>query len=385
MATDKLADGGAGARLSEATQVDFGDMPWKATDPAQQWVGENKGAFSPEGQQVLQRLADTGKLDDPALRESIKGFVKDDSSRVITESILKQIDNPDQNIWQGNRDTCVAASAQKALATTDPAKYFQVAKDVITLGSAKLGDGAAELTTANREWIDANWQSLDVTTTTGKMDAMVQAALMNYANGDADYDIATDKSDGGRDGLQFEEGRRLNEGLLGMKTVCWGMLEGYKGDNALFDAVRDQVGAAQAAGKSGVGVVMKLDAGGDTSLHMMTVKGVDAEGKVTLVDANGQAKTLSREEFAQKVQLSAEGDVGGTETGMTQVAGSTTVAAPPRRSAPSTRTSGSTSSRSSSSSSSSARYNYSYVRYPAYLFPFSVLGHYRRPPAPAPR
>lgn len=316
--TSELQDN-SGA-TTQAAQVDLGRMPWHTGDETKDWVNDNVNKFSPEGQKTLQQLADAGKLT-PELRAQLDACVdpvNNPPSVVIAESMLKQIADPDANIRQGNRNTCVAAGAQKTLAETDPAAYFKMGWDVITQGKATLPNGGtAELTQANREYIDQQWHPIDVNTTVGKMDVMIQAALTNYANGDKDYDASQDlnvDASGAGKGLQLGQAKDLNEALLGVHTLDPNALAGLDADGIL-NATKGAVDQAGAEGKPGVGVVVKAEWGGDTELHMMTVRGVDKDGNVSLMDANGDNMTLSKDQFAQRVATFAADNwnIGGKE------------------------------------------------------------------------
>jgi hypothetical protein len=294
------------------------------------------GNLTPEGQEAAKQLIAGGKFDAidrewGSLRDGANSFLSQGGDKNVASALLKQIADPDQNVWQARETTCVAATAQKAMIEKNPGEYFRVASDIIRHGEATLANGdKVTLSGANRTWIDN--QNF---TPEQKMDAMVQAALMDYGNGDgSDYNMAADLSQNNENfsmrGLNGWMSQRLTGAVLGCESIdpndlgheidarakAYGMNE----TDAIADYVHGTLQDAKAKGQPGVFVSLQTDADGvegplSATRHMVIVKGMDHDGNVTVADGNGPDRTMSKAEFAQAVARSAtEYDNNGNNT-----------------------------------------------------------------------
>lgn len=272
-----------------------------------------KPNFAPETMAAVYQLAAEGKLDainpdGSNLRDEVSQLMaKSDRSGInVAQAVLQQISNPDDNVLQAKDNTCAAATAQKTLAETNPAAYFKLATDIITKGSTTLPNGdTVSLSSPNRTWIDAQGF-----TDSQKMDAMVQAALMDYADGSkARFDIASDRSttlDGQEvyQGLGIGQAARLDDGLLSAPTLD---PRSYQGASSL----RDQLQAAKDRGAPGLFV--PIDAGNGKA-HMILVQGVDADGTAHYFDANGKPQAAPVSALAAELANGVTDDDGGIGT-----------------------------------------------------------------------
>jgi hypothetical protein len=144
---------------------------------------------------VMLDLNFTGKMDafdssGKTLRQELDGFLMKGGDPKVAEQILSQIDDPNHRIKQFRDNTCVAADVQRAIAKMNPQKYFAFASELLTHGHATLPNGKKLVVSAeNRKWIDHQKLSPNQ-----HLNAYFQCGLMEYANGNARYDIALDKS-----------------------------------------------------------------------------------------------------------------------------------------------------------------------------------------------
>lgn len=134
------------ALIGEASQRDYGAMPW-ATPPAR---------MSPEQrQEVIEK-----HKGDPTLIEQASDF------------------------------TCAATTIQRWLATNDKASYERMANELSESGTTKLPNGDdLTISPENLAYLD----SLNLPPER-HVNAVVQTALMGYANGEAGFDIKTGKA-----------------------------------------------------------------------------------------------------------------------------------------------------------------------------------------------
>ena len=287
-----------------------------------------------EAKQHWNTLAASGALDKPGrdgktLRDNVDTYLATGGDANVANSVLKQIANPNQEIWQGQGDTCAAATAQKALAKTDPASYFKLASDFAYSNEAKLPNGeTATLSDQNRAAIDEKYDKGEINDQQ-KHDMQLQAALTDYANGDASYDLATDTStrpDGSKTtGLTADQTARLNDAMV------WGATHNPQATEANVDqrmaqdpslsrqdavtaSMRDQLADAQAKGKP---FFAHLDKGDGTpredgtraaDRHVVQVLGMDDQGNVKIRDGNGKPQTMSAAEFARQASLGGSDD-----------------------------------------------------------------------------
>jgi hypothetical protein len=301
-----------------------------------------KANFDKDGMNAVYQLAAEGKLDGinpdgSNLRDLItQNLATADSSGVrIAQAVVTQLANPDGEIWQGQPNTCVAATAQKALAESNPAAYFKLATDIIRTGSTNLPNGQqVALSSQNRDWIDK--QNL---TPEDKMDAMLQASLMDFGNhGTAHFDMSQDvsvKNDGSTyKGLGLPQAERLDQALLSAPTLdvakfhqAVAAAQGANGGNleelpAAVGVLNQQLQNAKSSGGPGVFVPMKT--GQDDGAHMVLLQSIDGNS-ATVLDATGKPRSVPLVELYSKLDIAGgdEGGIGTTGGTYTQGSGGT--------------------------------------------------------------
>ncbi|MFN3429549.1 MAG: hypothetical protein ACK46X_06320, partial [Candidatus Sericytochromatia bacterium] len=238
------------------------------------------------------------------------------------------------------KQTCAAANKQMAMAERNPAQYRQMVKELEAKGRAVLANGEViALSPANRRYIDG----LAGLSPDERENMKVQAALMDYANGNETYDMATDLSmreDGTThvgltarqaakldklddstetatpEALQEEAAQSRNFFMRMIQAVCQQF--GYDGPgyvSAVTDVVRQELERARLERRE---LVLALAVeNGQTDSHMVTVTAVDGDGAVTVRDTAGE-RTLSADAFASALPRTDDSDVGeGTTRGST--------------------------------------------------------------------
>lgn len=230
------------------------------------------------------------------------------------------------------KQTCAAANKQMAMAERNPAQYRQMVKELEAKGRAVLANGEViALSPANRRYIDGlPGLSADV-----RENMKVQAALMDYANGNEVYDMATDLSmreDGTThvgltarqaakldklddstetatpEALHAETAESQNFFMRMIQAVCQQF--GYAGPGyvtAVTDVVRQELERARQERREFV-LALKVE-NGQTDSHMVTVTNVDKDGSVTVRDTAGE-RTLSADAFAEALPHTDDSDVG---------------------------------------------------------------------------
>ena len=238
------------------------------------------------------------------------------------------------------KQTCAAANKQMAMAERNPAQYRQMVKELEAKGRAVLANGEViALSPANRRYIDG----LPGLSASERENMKVQAALMDYANEDEAYDMATDLSmreDGTThlgltarqaarldklddstetytpEALQEETAQSRNFFMRMIQAVCQQF--GYDGPgyvSAVTDVVRQELERARQERREFV-LALAVE-NGQTDSHMVTVTGVDKDGAVTVRDTAGE-RTLSADAFASALPRTDDSDVGeGTTRGST--------------------------------------------------------------------
>lgn len=241
-----------------------------------------------------------------------------------------QVEDPDARIRQLDAGTCAAAAAQKALAMVDPGRYRAIAGDLLRGGAAEIGQGERlALSPANRDWIMAQGLAGPALA-----DAVVQAALMDWADGATAYDLGADvaRADGAARGLSFAQARALNAALLGAPTLdrADAMERAYQGVVPFADAarralaegateqafavgeLRRRLEAARAEGAPGAFMPIFVDEAGGQ--HMVFVREIGADGVVAFVDAHGEPQRVDGGEFLESLTWSSlRPDDGGIE------------------------------------------------------------------------
>lgn len=230
------------------------------------------------------------------------------------------------------KQTCAAANKQMAMAERNPAQYRQMVKELEAKGRAVLANGEViALSPANRRYID----ELPGLSPSERENMKVQAALMDYANEDEAYDMATDLSmreDGTThlgltarqaarldklddstatatpEALQAETAQSRNFFMRMIQAVCQQF--GYDGPgyvSAVTDVVKQEFERAQQERREFV-LALTVE-NGQTDSHMVTVTGVAKDGAVTVRDTAGE-RTLSADAFAAALPRTDDSDVG---------------------------------------------------------------------------
>ncbi len=148
-----------------------------------------------EGNTLLSNLAG---LSTTALAPEVEDLTRTQ----LLDSVLREVTHTDQVVRQGDYQTCVAASAQYELVRDAPAEYARL------IHGLSSGDGTVRMAgqdelTLQPELFDKDLGE-DVRTPAA---ALFQSAVMDYANGDADYDarlsatVRRSHGKGGRVGL----------------------------------------------------------------------------------------------------------------------------------------------------------------------------------------
>jgi hypothetical protein len=110
----------------------------------------------------------------------------------VARAILKQIEHPLDNIAQTGANTCAAAGPQIELARKNPARYFRVMGELDMDGSAQIQTGKI-LDTGEKNFEAIEDRGLPPNE---RLNALFQAAGMEYANLTARYDVTKDTSMG---------------------------------------------------------------------------------------------------------------------------------------------------------------------------------------------
>lgn len=292
----------------------------------QAFVEQTAGRLSEEGQAALASLEKSGKL---TAQDSQGGTVRDHMQRFLerggdpaqAEAILRQIAQPDREIRQLGKETCVAATNMRDLAQQNPGEYFRMATELVQFGRTRFPDGQKlELGEANASHLEDRFHLPG-----DRVTAAMQTALMEFANGDHDYDLKSDTSSTRVDlgfvdfnfptgrGVTIEEAKSLQEALGTAPTVDPRGLRDA-GDDARMDHIARAIDDARQDGHAGIQIPVHLDdPTGQERFHMVEVRSAQ-DDQVTLWDVRSQKPyTLDREAFLDNVawDITADDDIGG--------------------------------------------------------------------------
>lgn len=95
------------------------------------------------------------------------------NKRQVTEDLLKELANPNQNINQDNRGTCAPTSISYKLAVLNPAEYARIVTDLTTTGQSTLANGSTIQPPADAFMQDNSNRSVS--------ERLLQSSLMNLA------------------------------------------------------------------------------------------------------------------------------------------------------------------------------------------------------------
>lgn len=131
----------------------------------------------------------------------------------LAAALAAHLDRPDTVRQVPGKSTCVAATVQKTLARQNPELYSALVSGLVTDGSARLPNGATlAVSKANLNWIAAQGFTPEQ-----KLNALMQAALMEAGAPGQGYLLASDgfsASPGKAPGLSLDQARKLIETLL---------------------------------------------------------------------------------------------------------------------------------------------------------------------------
>lgn len=296
------------------------------------FVDRWKGKFNEQGQVLLERVANNTSPDGIRLRQQVNRYLKQGGNAETAHAIMKQLSAPDTYIGQANEMTCAAATAQKALAHKDPAKYFRIMADLAGDGQTKF-PGLGEIAASKESIKDIKREDFNKTQ---ELNALMQAALMEKFNGKATYDFSEDTSVSRnlfgmkkeRKGLSAEQAESLTETLVQCETTDPDHLkrllhEGEKRGARRGDILKSYLNRAneRAEEKDDPGFFLAIHSKKGVA-HMVLVRDVNTEaGTVTFEDARGRKRTRSLDGFVGRIAATNNVDVGG---GRVRIAAATT-------------------------------------------------------------
>lgn len=171
------------------------------------------------------------------LSEAYESFVAANPDlRPQADAVIQQINDP-MGIKQEGYDTCSATVVQRALAGSEPLNYFNTATKLMTGGDTSRMEPPLTLDSANRDYAmreqkGANGQPDPVK----NVNELMQAALMEFGNGAASYDLPSGASRGEGDiyseGLTESQAKDLFETVLGRPPLLQSDITPTNGDPA---------------------------------------------------------------------------------------------------------------------------------------------------------
>ncbi|MHB8876537.1 MAG: hypothetical protein ACYC8T_22810 [Myxococcaceae bacterium] len=186
----------------------------------------------------------------------------------ILDGVLLEVSNPGKYVKQGGFNTCQVTATQYALVKANPAEYARLMAGLAGPGGQAVMRGGETLE-LQKEHLDlqGDWRSLSC--------SIFQGAAMEYSNGIADYDAATDTQHLGpfsATGLPLFLENRLPSQLFG---------EGYTQSVPLLGNADAQLGflAQYDTSTHGAPVLLDLALPGMDLLHIVTFDHVE-DGRV---------------------------------------------------------------------------------------------------------
>ncbi|MGE5706763.1 MAG: hypothetical protein ACM3YO_00385, partial [Bacteroidota bacterium] len=235
------------------------------------------------GRAALQTLLKDGKLSKDLLTNLSKLATQPLAAgidrKALLSSTLAQIQDPSK-ITQGDRQTCVAASAQIVLAKEDPAEYARLV--------AGLSSPKGEVTLKNGDTLKR-----EKGVNGSNASDLLQPAMMQYAT-KGGYDAANDRRlDGAGQGLYTDEQDKLLKALTGKETKAV-----YGNSPDVLEATKKALDQGQ---HPVANLLVKDPATGETKGHAVTIEEMK-DGKVTYLDPHEGRKTVSMAEFQAKLE-----------------------------------------------------------------------------------
>jgi len=275
--------------LQQSAAADYGALPW----------GDAAATLDEEAQGLLTELGQGDRYLGVAqlILESLQGGQIDPA---MAKAMMRQVLAPDTHVQQLGQMACVGATVQKVFAASNPAGYVRAALDLLAAGSTTLPSGvelaASELNqTEVKAWPDPM----------ARLNGIMQAALMDRANGVDAYDLLADistRDDGSTyRGLNEQQAAAITGALIGVPMLDAVAMDGVP----LAEGLAQQLEAAKAAGAIGLLVPIR----GDTGLrHLVLLSDLQADVDLaSFMDARGQAGTLTYEAFLGAVSLERQG------------------------------------------------------------------------------
>lgn len=191
-------------------------MPWEPPAPAEGAAPSPPQAPAPPQRPAPQALPTPLAGVGPLRRTTSNlntGKLLQTNHKPIADALAAQLQNPELISQVAGKGTCVAATVQKTLARQNPELYRQLASELVALGAGRLPmGGELKVSAINRNWIEAQGFS-----PADKLNALMQAALMELGAPGQGYVLASDSftaQPAKPPGLSLDQARKLIETLL---------------------------------------------------------------------------------------------------------------------------------------------------------------------------
>jgi hypothetical protein len=215
----------------------------------------------------------------------------------IASDLIKEIVDPSK-VFQGNRQTCGAASTQILLAREAPGELIRLVSSLAANGTATLQSGGTVTRPADWDFHGDGNRS--------EASRLLQPAFMAYASGGASYDNVNDKSvdaSGARSGLLTTEMQRLLTDVTARQTQMVQVRSWDASNTRWLDVPRvpDPLIQIQESTGKGWAVPVLLTLQPNQSYgHFVMVKDVTSAG-VRIINPWGYEETLSLDTFRQRL------------------------------------------------------------------------------------
>lgn len=257
----------------------------------------------PDARLALQLLLIEGKLtadprsnDGKTLLETLAGLTTQELACGIDRDalicdLIQEIAVPSA-INQQDKGTCTVTAIQIMLAAQQPAEYARIIAGLASpQGEVRLRNGELIRREPNTDSADGSKRSIS--------SLLWQPAMMEYGNGNLNYDNEADKHSDGHSGLYAHEVDRVMEGILGHKVAT--MHTQDVGVDALFASV---AGAANAGQPVPVCVRWGVDKDGKHAYHEILVTKVE-NGRVYYTNPWGKEESMTFEEFRDRLTFAS--------------------------------------------------------------------------------
>jgi hypothetical protein len=202
---------------------------------------------------------------------------------------LADIADP-HRIQQGYAPTCTATSMQYEFAKERPAEYARLMRDLAVDGRARMAGGGVLEVPVNAA-LSASEKNSDARTAS---EALFQSAVMEYANGADDYNLAKQKSSGARGdyrGLFPDQIRDMTAQLFGARYETREIRDD--------DEARDELALIASRERPNRPVLFDISMGSFN--HNVSLESVD-DKRVSYRDpTTGDITSLTRDEFISRL------------------------------------------------------------------------------------